>query len=662
MPKLLSITVKMICVSLWLVAFTLFCPTLSTAAEFEPSGDSVFRPLKYADVVREDLTPLSLDEARARYGNGEFRPVTQLQGPDGLVYGPAWAVLAIKNAGIETKHWRLDSRAAFGNVQTTHTVNGQGITERVWHNAWTTETFADRYPRSRIAASDIIEVKPDEVTEVWISFPQGFYVHEELWLTENTEFLKNREHDVGFSSFVFGLRFALVVAIFAFGAILGFRAAIYYGVFATALLVLFLKSYGYSYAYWFGVEWIDNLLYFFSGTIALIFFTLMTRAFLNAPVLHPNLNRLLIGSMIFASFMGAAYLIDAPHVRARFFLSLGAMAVAGANLIAIAWGVRKGHSGAILFFIASLILFANMVVGTLAYEPFNLITQKAAEDINHAGFAFDMVLFAGAMVARALSLRNERDTATEAKLTALSEKAEIADQLSTVSDAHKRAVVLAEARRRELASTSHDLKQPLLSLQMSLKNRKDIAAVSEGITYLQNVVDKSLADTKPDEYASGVSQGDHSSFKMTDTFALDTVLKNVVTMLEDEASDKNIHLQAEPTSLVVRCEPVLLMRIVINLIANAVKHTPKGRVLIGARRRGTKIAVQIYDTGSGIAAEQLGEIFKPYKLGVDSKGEGLGLSVVRDLADAAGLRLAVKSTQGSGSMFEISGIERVFEE
>jgi signal transduction histidine kinase len=140
--------------------------------------------------------------------------------------------------------------------------------------------------------------------------------------------------------------------------------------------------------------------------------------------------------------------------------------------------------------------------------------------------------------------------------------------------------------------------------------------------------------------------------------SLSQLLNNIVTMFEDEAASKGLTLRAAPTSLVVLLEPVVLMRILTNLVANAVKHTESGRVLIGARRSDEQVSVEIYDTGGGIGPEQIKEIFEPYSLGADSRGEGLGLAVVRDLAEANGLSINVRSQLGRGSCFIISGLSR----
>jgi signal transduction histidine kinase len=299
-----------------------------------------------------------------------------------------------------------------------------------------------------------------------------------------------------------------------------------------------------------------------------------------------------------------------------------------------------------------MMLFGSCLFGVFAWPPLYWISGRLNVDVTHFTFSLDAFMFAGALVAQALSLRRERDEAHAAQIVALEAQAGLASRLDDVSADYDRAAALAEERRMKLAATSHDLKQPLLSLQLSLKDRADISAVAESVSYFQDVVDRSLHESRP-------SSPGHAPLRdELQPLSLSQLLNNIVTMFEDEAASKGLTLRAAPTSLVVLLEPVVLMRILTNLVANAVKHTESGRVLIGARRSDEQVSVEIYDTGGGIGPEQIKEIFEPYSLGADSRGEGLGLAVVRDLAEANGLSINVRSQLGRGSCFIISGLSR----
>lgn len=613
------------------------------------------RVLDHVDIIASDETRSTLDEARAAAAAGaRAEPL-----PDGLILGYAWVRMTVTNPGEVRMRWRVDTRETYGDVMNVFVVRAEGTAERLFANDWFNEPFAARYPGGRRAASAPFDLEPGETAELWFDFPHGVRVTSNTWLVEDAAYLGDRIADVSFTTFLYGFRAALMVAIFAFAAVLRSRVAFYYGLFVAALYVFFLQSYGYIYAYVLRSYRADALLFVVLGAVTLTVFGLMARAFLESRTRYPRYDRALLGSLAFGWAAGALSVFLGPYEESFYALMIGAVVFMGVVVWGVVIGVRDRAPGARLFLVAVVFLIVNVSLGFLAWPMFNMLTTVETGYVNHAGFTIDAVLFAGALVSRALALADERDAAHAAELAAVAEKAALAMKLAEADSAHERAVALAEARRKQLAATSHDLKQPLLSLQMALKDREGLEGVSEGISYLEKILRRNLDETRP--ASAGASLGETAGDPLADeasTFALDGVLRNVALMFADEAAAKGVALAAAPTSLDARAEPVALMRVVLNLVANAVKHAERGRVLVGARRRGGAIAVQVLDTGPGMAPGVLERVFEPYVAGAESAGEGLGLSVVKELAEAQGWSLSARSEPGRGSVFEIGGIGR----
>lgn len=645
-----------------LIAALAIGPSMQAQDTIDISGPAQYKILEGAEIVREDLTPLSLAEARKRYTSGDYAAARDALGdpkrPNSiesidLVYGPVWARLKVENASDIPTSVRLDTRAGrLHNVLYAHVVRSDASATLIWQHNWLDEPYEQQFPKMRLRASDAFHLSPNEQVELWISYPYGFYIGEEIWLINEADFVDRRTGDAGYSAFFFGWRAAIIIAVFAFAIVLRSRLAMFYGLFSTALFAFFLEGYGFTYTYLFRSHSLDQIWYVGTGGVAFTFFGLMTRDFLNARQLYPKLNKVLLWGMGGGWIIGLVAMFSGPGPITLAMIIPVVILFTTLCMYAAILGVRNRHSGAWLYFVATMMLFGTCLFGLFAWPPLYWISSRLNADFGHFTFSLDAFLFAGALVAQALSLRRERDDAHAAQIVALEAQAGLASRLYDVSADYDRAAALAEERRMKLAATSHDLKQPLLSLQLSLKGRADVSAVAESVSYFQDVVDRSLHESRP-------SSPGHAPLRdELQPLSLSQLLNNIVTMFEDEAASKGLTLRAAPTSLVVLLEPVVLMRILTNLVANAVKHTESGRVLIGARRSGEQISVEVYDTSSGIGDAQIKEIFEPYNLGAESRGEGLGLAVVRDLAEASGLSIKVKSQLGLGSCFIISGLSR----
>ena len=141
-------------------------------------------------------------------------------------------------------------------------------------------------------------------------------------------------------------------------------------------------------------------------------------------------------------------------------------------------------------------------------------------------------------------------------------------------------------------------------------------------------------------------------------FPISIVLQRMENDFTPLASKKGLKLRVVPSALFVRSDPVLLERILLNLVANAVRYTAHGGVLLGCRRRGSHVRIEVRDSGSGVPRELQREIFQEfYQLANPErdrgKGLGLGLAIVQRLAALLEYRIELISEPGMGSVFAV---------
>jgi len=223
--------------------------------------------------------------------------------------------------------------------------------------------------------------------------------------------------------------------------------------------------------------------------------------------------------------------------------------------------------------------------------------------------------------------------------------------------AHADAAKANHAKSKFLAAASHDLRQPVQAVSMfvaALRSAKDADARRE----ILKSIEESLQAT--DDLLNAlldVSRLDAGVFQpKVRAFAIGDLLDRLEREYAARATAKGLKIRSVISSAFVLGDPVLVERILRNLVSNAIRYTEQGRILIGCRGRGESLAVEVYDTGIGISAEDIPLIFEEFRqLGNPerdrTKGLGLGLAIVDRLSKLLGLKPYVRSTPGQGSLF-----------
>ena len=229
----------------------------------------------------------------------------------------------------------------------------------------------------------------------------------------------------------------------------------------------------------------------------------------------------------------------------------------------------------------------------------------------------------------------------------------------------EREQALEEARRanaaksRFLAAASHDLRQPLQAASWFLavieervgrgEERGIVDSLRQCLTSSQSLLDALLDISRLD---AGVMEVHPEAVEISDLF------EELEVEFGAQACGKGLRLDFAPTSACIESDPVLLRRVLQNYVSNAIRYTQAGRVLVGVRRHGRGIRIEVHDTGIGIPPERQGDIFDEfYQIGNPERdrrrGLGLGLSIVRRIADLMGAPTGLHSRLGAGSCFWI---------
>ncbi len=238
-------------------------------------------------------------------------------------------------------------------------------------------------------------------------------------------------------------------------------------------------------------------------------------------------------------------------------------------------------------------------------------------------------------------------------------------KLKSESDLARAAQLVAEeanlAKSKFLAAASHDLRQPIHAQGLFLE-------VLANDTLSQDEHLRVLGSAKAAWQASSDMLNTLLDFSRIDagvlapqicSFNLQPLLHRIEAEIAPQADSKRLVYRTRDTRLAVQSDPALVELILRNLVSNAVRYTQRGGVLIAVRHRGEQVVLEVWDTGVGIPAHHLEDIFREFhQLGNPErdrqKGLGLGLAIAKGLAHELSHELSVRSVVGRGSCFRLT--------
>ena len=214
------------------------------------------------------------------------------------------------------------------------------------------------------------------------------------------------------------------------------------------------------------------------------------------------------------------------------------------------------------------------------------------------------------------------------------------------------------SKTRFIAAASHDILQPLNAARLYVTSLVERQGAGEDARLVGNI-DASLDAVEEILGALlDISRLDTGAMKPEiSSFRIDDVFRQLKVEFAPIARERGLELAFVPCSATVRSDRRLLRRLLQNLVSNAIKYTPQGRVLVGCRRRGDRLRIDVYDTGLGIPDTQTRNIFREFhRLDEGAKiarGLGLGLSIVERITRVLDHPLDLRSASGEGSRFSV---------
>ncbi|HEY2558283.1 MAG TPA: ATP-binding protein [Caldimonas sp.] len=304
-------------------------------------------------------------------------------------------------------------------------------------------------------------------------------------------------------------------------------------------------------------------------------------------------------------------------------------------------------------------LFVFFVVLVFVPAIVRVALQDAALSWQVAGV---MTVAMGMTMLLGRNYRESFDSIVGLKLRTEALAVQLRAEKAVADAARAEAEVANRAKTQFFAAASHDLRQPLHAMGLfaeALRARSHdpevarlVNSINESVDALEGLFSELLDITRID---SGGVEVHPADFELADIF------RKVRLHFEPAAFEKGLELRIRGGRRVAFADPLLVERIVRNLVSNAIRYTSDGSVLVSCRQHGERLLLQIWDTGPGIRAEERARVFDEFYQvpgtravgGEQKKGLGLGLAIVKRLAALMQAPLAMRSEVGRGTTFTL---------
>lgn len=308
-------------------------------------------------------------------------------------------------------------------------------------------------------------------------------------------------------------------------------------------------------------------------------------------------------------------------------------------------------------------VFSNDESGTVVIqvaEPMK-IRQEAARDIlSNTLFRQGILIIAACLavyiaVSKALKpldqLRAELDCRSANDLSQLKLQTHLVE-LDTVTQAlnklMERLSLLINHQKRFIANASHQLRTPLAVLKTQLQSGLRGDAPSDMVLReMSSTVERTITLANQMLLMAKIEQ--RRSQGLLERCHVDKLAREAAIELSPLIADKNLDFEIETTDGQIQGDAWLVGELIRNLLNNAIRHTPPGQKLgIRVRREQDRMTLLVWDTGGGLPAEQLGQVFEPFSTSFSTPGSGLGLAISREIVTSLNGQIALNNTIHGG--------------
>ena len=432
-----------------------------------------------------------------------------------------------------------------------------------------------------------------------------------------------------------------------------------YSLYAASVLLYIFQRDGYAFEYlWPNAPVWNNFSSLPIGLSLPIFAAFFTRAYLNTNRLHKIIDKILAAIVVMqVSVLALAFIID-TSVAKQFAVLTTMISIIGFFGIGVA-AYRKYGRRTVFFVVGWLGILLASVIMTLVHWSGVDISRAQSLDVMRGAMVFDAFMLGLASLVSIVEIQRDREKLATQQVDTLSANLEMHNRLGRLEQKYHLAQSLAERANQRVMNATHDLRQPLYALRASLSDAgkaqnfpKKPSEIEQSLTYMEGLVEAVLGEAmEQGEVAAPVVESGAEPMEVEKLFA------SLLTMFLSDAEKQRVRLKAVQSTHTISVSPFPVLRILSNFVANAIRYAPGARVMIGARRQGDMLSLEVHDNGPGMSADEIEEVkarrCRGQAASDNDAGLGLGLSIVDELARDNNLEWTLESRKGFGTVAKL---------
>ncbi len=624
------------------------CPTVPLS----PEADFRLDLAPFACAFVDDTGNLTLEDVAGGASSSRFKPVegALVDFGFGARQSRYWVRLKIENPGEAGGQWWLTHDIPVAQSIDVYLVPDgaaeAGATRLLSLTA--SDTFDARPIAYRHLMSEVALDAGDAMT-LFIGYRTNQATEMPLFVEAGPNFLKRVQNEAGqilaLTALIFGM--GLISTVYLYG--LDGRRAFAYGGYMLSSVVLLVHMEGYAFQFlWPNAPGFNHVALAILSMVSVALGINFVARFAAA---RDRARGLYWVAMTTIGLLACLTLLSVPLISTIAYKNITLLTVGFGTMLQVALAsaaARQKTPGAVFLVVGFGALAASFLFGIFGYLTEGLFAQELVGAALRVGFLVEAIAFSTAIALRIMAARRERDGFLREQLRLTEDRLHLSEALRRAEDDRQRAAAAAQRSKDALASAAHDIRQPLASLQMALTGgdleRQDM---KDSLNYLDEIVRAGLeAPTEP----LGTGDTDPPQIGAQETFNLNLVFQNVAAMFKAEADRQGTDLRVVHSSESIFADPLSVMRSVGNLVSNALQHAGASRILLGCRRRGPVISIEVHDDGQGMDASDCVRLRERGAKGAQSTGSGLGLAIVGELAEQDGIGFDLASTLNVGTV------------